>query len=135
MNNLWLKKLDNYSPSQIHNLLKKLMKKDFSTLDPGVFISFILTKLNEEINYNKKVIKNKNNINLTHKEEVEKFFKEYKENNTTQISNDFYIVTQTTKKCQRFKEEGGIEINHYYFDYEPIINLYIKKKIMLKVLV
>ena len=56
INNLWFKKSGNYNPSQIHNLLKELMKEDFNNLDPGVFISFILTKLNEELNYNKKVI-------------------------------------------------------------------------------
>ena len=127
INNLWFKKSGNYNPSQIHNLLKELMKEDFNNSDPGVFISFILTKLNEEINYNKKVIKNKNEINLTNKEEVENFFKEYKENIKTKISNDFYIVTETTKKCQKFKKKGGQEINHYYFDYQPIINLYINE--------
>lgn len=118
-NNVWLNK-NNYNPIKIHNLLK-LNKRIYDSENPGDIINFILTKLNDELNVNKKI--NNNNINRYIEEEVFYNFKETIKNNKTKISELFFVNYEIRKTCSQ------CEVPTYYYEQKPIINLYIQNQL------
>lgn len=118
INNLWMENKE-YIPIEIHHFLKKLMNKDYESTDPGIIISFILSKLNEELNSEKK--NNIQNINNYNEEEVKKYYDEIFKNNKNQISVTFFINYKITRKCP------GCEAYKFCYKQKPIVNLYIEE--------
>ena len=119
-NNVWLNN-NNYNPIKIHNLLK-LNKEKYDSKNPGDIINFILSKLNDELNFNKN-INNNNNINRYVKEEVLISFKETIKSNKTKISDLFFVNYQIKKTCRQ------CDVETFYYEQKPIINLYIQQQI------
>ena len=44
----WKSKVDEYTPSELHQILKKLMKENYKTQNPGLIFHFILSQLNND---------------------------------------------------------------------------------------
>ena len=120
-NNVWLNK-NNFNPNRLHNKLKQLNNQKYSSKDPGAIFYFILSKLNDELQFNKN-INNNNNINIYSKEEVFNNFKEMIERNKTQISDIFFVNYQIKKTCRICEAES------YFCEQKPIINLYIEQQV------
>ena len=52
LDHLWKSNQKEYSPMEIHNVLQKIMLNNYYTNDASIIINNILTKLNEELNFN-----------------------------------------------------------------------------------
>ena len=121
LDHLWKSKKKEYYPEEIHKILKKLMLNDYKSNDPGKIISFILTKLHEELKINE-------NINNQNEDDPFSHFNEYLAYNNyfkiidkqkTKITTSFYSTLKIKKLC--------IACNYpsYFFEAIPIINLFL----------
>jgi hypothetical protein len=88
------------------------MKNKYNSNNPGFIISYILSKMHEEINYDKD---NKINYIKKYNEELIK-----KEQNI--ISKDIFITQRITNTCQKCKAQ------EYYYVSKPIIDLFIQEE-------
>ena len=126
LDNLWKSNKKEYSPIEIHDVLKKLMLQKYNTNDAGIITDYILRKLNEELNIN--INNNKNNnedIEPFERFDKDKIKKKYYKNffnNRTQILDIFYSTIKIKKLCQNCKTQPS-----YYFESTPIINIYLKE--------
>ena len=120
INSLWIENKE-YEPIEIHFILKQLMNEDYESPDPGLIISFILSKLSEELNYEKKNNIQNININDYKLNEVNKYYDDFYKNNKNEISDIFFINYKITKKCPACKLEKSC------YEQKPIVNLYIEE--------
>ena len=124
LDQLWKSKKKEFCPIEIHNVLKKLMLQNYYTNDAGIIIDYILKKLNEEFNI---ITKNNNIENIEPFEhfDKEKVFKKSLKNFMnirTYISDIFYSTIKIKKLCQNCKTRPS-----YYFEFTPIINIYLEE--------
>ena len=124
LDHLWKSNQKEYSPLEIHNVLKKIMLNNYYTNDASIIINYILTKLDEELNFNQE----NNNIeqddpydhfnkDITAKKFHEKFMK-----NKTIISDAFYCAIKIKKRCLNCNAYTA-----YYFETSPIVNIYLEE--------
>lgn len=126
--NLWLVNNKKYNPEKFHKLISFLNEQISKSSDPGIIINFILSNLNNELNFNENQINDNNNVNRYSRDEVKKNFLGKIKNNETKISDIFFVSYKKTKTCKTFKE--GIK---YYYEQKPVMNLYIiKEKTIIK---
>ena len=119
---LWKSNKKEYSPNEIHNDLKKLMVNNYDSDDAGKIFYYILTKLNEEMNFNR-VNNNKEDDPFIHFDK-KKTFEEYQKNfklNITFISNSFYSTIEIKKRCLNCNDAPS-----YFFEASPIITIFLK---------
>ena len=84
---LWTTKEIQCDPKEVDNKLKALMnQEDYKGDDPGVIISFILNKLNEEIYMNQDILKDKNTKGI--------------------IENNFFLSVILTYSCDIFGKDS-----------------------------
>ena len=126
MKNLWLKKddiNDEYNTYQIHNKLLTDNNQLNNCNNPGKVISFILSKLNSEFNWNTIINININNkLNRANKDEVLNNFKKLCQNNRNKITEEFFVDYQIKKKCRLYQAEK------YFYEQRPLINLFIQEE-------
>lgn len=124
MDNLWMKKENQYNSNKIYNQLGILNKNIYKSNNPADIMSFILSKLNEEMNFNKnKNIDNKNKqVNIFMEDEVLKNFKENIGKNQTTISKMFFVNYKIKKTCEQ------CQVPIFFYEQKPLINLYIQEK-------
>jgi hypothetical protein len=60
LDHFWKSKNNEYTPSEIHKILKDIMKNDYNTQNPGLIFKYFLTQLNSELQH--KNINEENNI-------------------------------------------------------------------------
>ena len=121
---LWFKKEDIYDATKIHKLLYNLDKDIYKSTNPGKIISFLLSKLHDELNFNND-INNENNINYTDRVDKKKVLEAFKissEKNKTDISKIFFINYRIKKRCSVCQST-----NIYFFEKRPIVDLYIQE--------
>jgi len=116
----WKGKLNEYSPIELHQILKKLMKENYNTQNPGYIFHFILFQLNEELRQDKinENMPNEPNI-IFSREKVLELFK-LRNHEAIKIQNTFYNIIEIEKRCQIC---GTIS---YSFEHLPIINIYLE---------
>ena len=122
IDNYWKGKSNEYTPVEMHQTLKKLMKNDYYTQNPGLIFQYILFGLNFELS-RKKLNENKNINNdpylIFNREKVLRTFNENEE--SIKISNCFFNLIETEKKCEE------CDSLQYSFENLPIINIYLQK--------
>ena len=127
LDHLWKSNKKEYSPIEIHDVLKKLMLNNYNTNDVSIIINFILNKLHEEINFNQE------NININNEEDPyanynkDQIFKNFYENfmkNKTQITETFYSTIKIKKLCTECQSQP-----EYFFQASPIINIYLEENL------
>ena len=120
---LWFKKED-YDAINIHKIMHSIEKDIYKSTNPGKIISFLLSKLHDELNFNND-INNENNIDYIDridKKKVSEAFKISSEKNKTDISKIFFNNYRIKKRCSVCHST-----NIYYFEKKPIIDLYIQE--------
>jgi hypothetical protein len=125
LDHLWKSNKKEYSPKEIHEVLKKLMLDNYNTNDASIIINYIINKLHEEINANE----DNNNeeedpFNFYNKEFM---YNKYYDNfikNKTQISEVFYSTIKKAKVCTRCQSEP-----EYTYESSPIINIYLEENL------
>ena len=115
--NLWIGHKD-YEPVEIHNQLKSLLKNEYNSNNPGFIISSILSKINEELKYNKED-KVKGNLK---KSSLQKYNIELFKKKQNIISRNIFVTHRISKKCQNCEGE------EFYYEQKPIINLFIQEE-------
>ena len=116
----WKSKVDEYTPSELHQILKKLMKENYNTQNPGLIFHFILYQLNEELRpepLNENIPSNPHII--FNREKVFELFRRHY-GLPLKIQNSFYNVIEIEKRCSIC---GTIS---YSFENLPIINIYLE---------
>ena len=116
----WKSKFDEYTPSELHQILKKLMKENYNTQNPGLIFHFILYQLNEELRpepLNENIPSNPHII--FNREKVFELFRRHY-GLPLKIQNSFYNVIEIEKRCSIC---GTIS---YSFENLPIINIYLE---------
>ena len=122
LDHCWKSKLNEYSPTDFHQILKNLMKNDYYTLNPGKIFEFILSKLHSELSPDELI----NNNNMENDPYMifnrEKMLEELKKRfqHPTKISNGFYNIIETEKRCIT------CESISYLIENLPIINIYLE---------
>lgn len=118
----WKSKFNEYTPNEIHQVLKNIMKKDYYTQNPGLIFSYILSNLNSELSQNE-LNKNVNIeedplLKYRRDKAFESFIKQNKD--PVKIANSFYNIIETEKRCETCGS------NSYSFAYLPLINIYLQ---------
>ena len=122
LDHFWKSKNNEYTPSEIHKILKDIMKNDYNTQNPGLIFKYFLTQLNSELQH--KNTNEENNIEedpylfFNREKVIESFIK--KNQNPTKISNCFYNMIETEKRCDSC---GTVQ---YSIENIPIINIYLQ---------
>ena len=122
IDNYWKSKSNEYIPTEIHQTLKKIMKNEYYTQNPGIIFQNILFKLNSELRKNQ-LNENQNITNnsllIYNRDEVWKLFLQNKE--IVKISNCFFNLIEMEKRCEKCKT------SQYSFEDLPIINIYLQE--------
>ena len=120
LDHAWKSKVDEYTPSELHLILKKLMKENYNTQNPGLIFHFILSQLNDELRQEQLIENMPNNphIIFNRNQVLELFKRQYSQ--PLKIQNSFYNVIETEKRCSIC---GTIS---YSFENLPIINIYLE---------
>ena len=126
LDHLWKSNKIEYSPNEIHDILKKLMIKNYNTNDPSIILTYILNKLDEEININR--------INDNNEENREDPYAHYDPNrivrifqnifvkNKSHISESFFSTIKIKKRCLNCNTQP-----EYYFEACPVVNIYLEE--------
>ena len=125
LDHLWKSNRKQYSPKEIHDILKKFLKKDYGSNDAGLILKYILNQLNEELNVNP-INNNENNdpYEYFNKESTfNKFIKNMQEN-ITLISERFYSTIEIRKKCINCNPDFAYYA--YYYKSSPVIDIYLE---------
>lgn len=120
LNNLWKSSKNVYSPNEIHEVLKKLMKSSYNSSDPGYLISFILKQLNKELNIKEVVDEDEKPYDHYKKDEYLQKFMTIREKNSNVILNNFFSVLMLKKRCNKCVKYS------YFFENNPVINIYLE---------
>ena len=127
LDHLWKGNKKEYSPNEIHDILKKLMLNNYNTNDAGIIIAYILNKLHEELNFNQ--INNNNEENkeedpyaLYDKKRIIRVFEHIFIKNKSQISDIFFSTIKIKKRCLNCDTQP-----EYYFEAWPVINIYLEE--------
>ena len=127
LDHLWKSNKIEYSPIEIHNILKKLMLNKYNTNNANIIITYILNKLHEEISFNQ--------INGNNEEKKEDSYAHYDPNriirifqhifikNKSFISETFFSTIKIQKKCLNCNIQP-----EYYFERWPVVNIYLEEK-------
>ena len=125
LDHLWKSNQKEYNPTEIHNVLMKLMLNNYNTNDASIIINCILNKLNEELNFNQEYPNFKEDDSYEHfdrdvtlKKFQDKFLK-----NLTQISDTFFSTIKIKKRCLQCNHEGY----QYFFEASPVVNIYLEE--------
>ena len=124
LDNYWKSKSNEYTPTEIHQALKNIMKNDYFTQNPGIIFQNILFELNSELrinHLNQHHIKNNDPYLFYNRDEVWKIFLSNKE--IVKISNCFFNLIETEKRCDICKA------SEYSFEDLPIINIYLQESV------
>jgi len=105
---VWEDLKEEYSPREIHNILKGLMKDDYKSNNSGHIMKFIIDQLYSELNNDNDLL-----INLDN-------FKDSSYLPKNKILNTAYPFIKTKKTCLSC---GKIVDN--YFSVSPVINIYL----------
>ena len=121
LDHFWKSNKNEYSTSEIHDILKKLMLNNYNTHDFGVIFNFILSQLNDEITFNPIINKEPEEPfdYFDEKKRFESFQINFK-NTRTVISDSFYSIFKFRKECQIYLSEV------ISFEGVPVINLYLE---------
>ena len=120
LDHAWKSKVDEYTATELHQILKKLMKENYNTQNPGLIFHFILYQLNEELRpepLNENIPSNPHII--FNREKVFELFRRHY-GLPLKIQNSFYNVIEIEKRCSIC---GTIS---YSFENLPIINIYLE---------
>jgi hypothetical protein len=122
---LWKSNQKEYSPNEIHDSLRKIMKNNYNSDDAGFIIKNILNQLNEEL-ISAPIINNENddpmdvfNRDLT----LNKFITNLNQNPTI-FTNRFYSVIETKKRCSNCNADFAYY--SYFFEATPVIDIYLE---------
>ena len=118
--NLWKSSKNVYSPNEIHEVLKQLMKGNYNSSDPGYLIGFILKQLNKELNTKEVVDKDENPYAHYNKDEYLQKFMALREKNSNVILNNFFSVLMLKKRCNKCVKYS------YFFHNSPVIDIYLE---------
>ena len=124
LDHLWKSNKKEYSPTEIHEVLKKLMLNNYSTNDAGIIINYILNKLDEEINPNEAKNEEEDPFNFYNKEFMYKKYYDNFVNNKTKISDSFFSTIKKAKICTQCQSSP-----EYSFESSPIINIYLEENL------
>ena len=108
LKDIWGDQRGEYSPKEIHNILKKLMENDYNSNNSGCIMKFILNQLYLELN-----LDNNQLINLEHVKDLKNL-----PNNKILIASYPYI--RTKKYCLSCKN-----LLDKYYIVSPVINIYL----------
>ena len=124
---LWKSNKKEYSPFEIHNILKKLMGNNYFSNDAGLLLNFILRQLHEELINNKQINNNEDNIydHFDKNSAFSKFSNIFRQN-ITRISDLFFSTIKTKKVCNNCASQI------YYFEGSPIISIFLQENIINK---
>ena len=114
LDNLWKNNI--YQPKEIHEILKKLMKNDYNSLNPGQILNFIISELHKELISSNDFLE-KPDGNFDEKKGYENFcnyFNYYK----SKLSVEFFATIEIIKKPPH-------RPNFYLFEATPIIEIYL----------
>jgi len=117
---LWKGSKDVYSPNEIHEVLKKLMKSSYNSDNSGFLIGFILKQLNKELNIKEVVDKDDNPYEHYNKDEYLRKFLNLRQKNSNEILDSFFSVEILKKRCNKCVK------NSYFFQNTPVINIYLE---------
>ena len=126
LDHLWKSNKNEFSPKEIHDTLKNLMKNDYNSNDAGLIIKYILNQLNKELNENENPIKNNEDDFMEHlnkDETFKKYINNMKENRTC-ISERFYSTIQIRKKCTNCSPD--LAYYAYYYEPSPVIDVFLE---------
>ena len=124
LDHLWKSNKKEYSPIEIHEVLKKLMLNNYNSNDASIIIDYILNKLHEEMNANQGNNNNEEEDPFNYYNQ-EFMFKKYQDNfinNKTQILENFYSTIVKAKVCSNCNSQP-----EYSFEGSPIINIYLEE--------
>ena len=121
LDHFWKSNKNEYSTSEIHDILKKLMLNNYNTHDFGVIFNFILSQLNDEISFNPIINKEPEDVfdYFDEKKRFQSFLLNFK-NAKTVISDNFYSSIKFRKECQMYLSDV------ISFEGVPVINLYLE---------
>lgn len=116
----WKSKFNEYTPEEMHQILKNLMKGDYNTQNPGLIYKYILSQLHSELCPNEL-----NNGNIEKdpylKYNEDKVFEDFQKNyQNTKISNCLYNIIKTQKRCE------GCGTIQYSMENLPIIDIFLQ---------
>ena len=122
IDNYWKSKSNEYTPTEIHQILKNIMKNDYYTQNPGLIFQYILFELNSELS--QKYLNENKNINnepylIFKRNEMLEIFK--KNGESVKISNCFFNIIETEKRCE------SCDSSQYSFENLPIINIFLQE--------
>ena len=120
LDNLWKSSKNVYSPNEIHEVLKQLMKSSYNSSDPGYLISFILYQLKKELNTKEVVYKDEDSYEHYNKDGYLQKFMTLREKNSNVILNNFFSVSMLKKRCNKCMKYS------YFFQNSPVINIYLE---------
>ena len=125
IDNFWKNEAPDYTPLKIHQVLKEMMKNDYNTQNPALILDIFLSQLNFELKPGQNPLNLDENIvnddyEAFNKDTVLKKFNEKYQQNPTKISNSFYNILETVKKCQ------GCDTQQYEFKTFPLINIFLQ---------
>lgn len=131
IDNLWMKnnKNDKCDSNKILNQLEKLDNNIFKSKKAAEILSFFLTKLHKEMNFNNNAndINNNRKVNTYIEDEVLKNFIENNEKNQTKISKIFFVNYGIIKTCEQ-------KVPIFIYEQKPIVNLYIQEESKLSII-
>ena len=114
LDNLWKNNI--YQPKEIHETLKKIMKNDYNSINPGQILNFIILELHKELIFDKKFLE-KPDGNFDKIKGYENFLK-YVNYYKSKLSVEFFSTFKIIKK------PPGMP-NFYLFDTSPVIEIYL----------
>ena len=125
LDNFWKNNIPSYTPVEIHDTLKEIMKNEYYSQNPGLIFEKILSLLHNELNQNPLILnqnQNKENdpYDIFNRELILKKFNEIYQHTPTKISNSFYNIIETVTKCT------NCICPQYSFKNIPIINIYLQ---------
>ena len=125
LDHLWKSNKKEYSPYEIHDDLKKLMMNNYNSNNADIILIYILNKLDEELNFNKRdyITKADNPYDYFNKNLMANKLKENFTNNKTIISDYCYSCIEIKKKCIKCNVDPM-----YNFEATPVINIYLQKE-------
>ena len=116
LDHMWKGTKEIYSPNELHEKLKILMKEDYNSPNPGIIINFIISQLHKDININKKdIIEADWN---TSKKEAKNLFGIYFKDNYTKIFEIFLSMI-------RLEKISSEKQNLYLFKGSHVIDIFL----------
>ena len=121
LDHFWKSSKNEYSTSEIHNTLKKIMLGSYDSNDFGVIFDLIINSLNDEL-INNQIIDEEPKEILDYFKEKESFkiyLKNFQKKKSI-VSDLFFSTVKIRKKCETYL------LDRIFFESSPVINIYLE---------